>query len=78
MAKRPENLDPIHDKKVIGRYLEFIKDFEEPIHCLLEEKELPFDCRAIDVDSEKLEIEVEPLTSSPEAKAILKEHQYYL
>ncbi len=73
MPKRPENLDPVHDKRVIGRYLEFVKDFEEPIHCILEEKELPFECRATAVDTEKLEVSIEPITAS--APELWKEHQ---
>lgn len=76
MPNRPDkDLDPIHDKKVIGRYLQFVQEYEEPVFCLLKEKELPFECVAVSVDESKLEIEVAPAENSPAPEEIWKKHQ---
>ncbi len=76
MPKRPEkDLEPIRDRKVVSRYLQFVQEYEEPIHCLLAERELPFDCLAVGVSLEKLEFEAEPAADSPEVEKIWGSHQ---
>lgn len=64
MSSADQDLEPVSDKKIVERYLQYALEFREPISCLMRQDTLSFEATAVAFASKSLSLELEIPTES--------------